>query len=68
MLYEVITWVYYDSSWRFLFEYPGSTSDPLGQPLVFEDRIREMERDQRFDAEFISLARSVSSRVPRGVS
>lgn len=32
-------WVYYDSSWRFLFEYPGSTSDPLGQPLVFEDRI-----------------------------
>jgi hypothetical protein len=32
-------WVYYDSSWRFLHEYPGSTSSPIGQPLVLEDRI-----------------------------
>lgn len=32
-------WVFYDSSWRFLHEYPGFTATAAGQPLVFEDRI-----------------------------
>ncbi len=32
-------WVFYDSSWRFLHEYPGFTAAPTGQPLVFDDRI-----------------------------
>jgi len=32
-------WVYYDSSWRFLHEYPGMQSAASGQPLVFSDRM-----------------------------
>ena len=32
-------WVFFDSSWRFLHEYPGFTATAAGQPLVFEDRI-----------------------------
>jgi hypothetical protein len=32
-------WVFYDSSWRFLHEYPGISATASGQPLVFEDRI-----------------------------
>ncbi len=32
-------WVFFDSSWRFLNEYPGFTSTASGQPLVFDDRI-----------------------------
>ena len=31
-------WVYYDTSWQFLLEYPGMRSSPSGQPLVFDDR------------------------------
>ena len=32
-------WVYYDSSFRFLHEYPGMKSTASGQPLVFPDRM-----------------------------
>ena len=32
-------WVFYDSSWRFLHEYPGISATASGQPLVFDDRI-----------------------------
>jgi hypothetical protein len=32
-------WVFYDSRWRFLHEYPGFTATAAGQPLVFDDRI-----------------------------
>jgi len=32
-------WVFYDSKWRFLHEYPGYLATAGGQPLVFEDRI-----------------------------
>jgi hypothetical protein len=32
-------WVYYDSSFRFLHEYPGQKSTASGQPLVFPDRM-----------------------------
>jgi hypothetical protein len=32
-------WVYYDSSFRFLHEYPGHMSTASGQPLVFPDRM-----------------------------
>ena len=32
-------WVYYDSSFRFLHEYPGMNSTASGQPLVFPDRM-----------------------------
>ena len=32
-------WVYYDSSFRFLHEYPGMQSAASGQPLVFSDRM-----------------------------
>ena len=32
-------WVYYDSSFRFLHEYPGMKSSASGQPLVFPDRM-----------------------------
>jgi hypothetical protein len=32
-------WVFYDSNWRFLHEYPGFTATASGQPLVFDDRI-----------------------------
>jgi hypothetical protein len=32
-------WIYYDSSWRFLDEYPGMKSTASGQPLVFADRM-----------------------------
>ncbi len=32
-------WVYYDSRWRFLHEYPGMNSAASGQPLVFPDRM-----------------------------
>ena len=32
-------WVYYDSSWQFLHEYPGMKSAASGQPLVFSDRM-----------------------------
>ncbi len=32
-------WVYYDSSFRFLHEYPGHKSTASGQPLVFPDRM-----------------------------
>jgi hypothetical protein len=32
-------WVYYDTSWRFLLEYPGMKSTASGQPLVFPDRM-----------------------------
>ena len=32
-------WIYYDSSWRFLLEYPGMKSTASGQPLVFADRM-----------------------------
>jgi len=32
-------WVYYDSRWRFLKEYPGMKSSASGQPLVFADRM-----------------------------
>jgi hypothetical protein len=32
-------WVYYDSSFRFLHEYPGHKSAASGQPLVFPDRM-----------------------------
>ncbi len=32
-------WVYYDSSFRFLHEYPGMKSTTSGQPLVFPDRM-----------------------------
>jgi hypothetical protein len=32
-------WVYYDSSFRFLHEYPGMKSVTSGQPLVFPDRM-----------------------------
>ena len=32
-------WVYYDSSFRFLHEYPGMQSAAAGQPLVFSDRM-----------------------------
>lgn len=31
-------WIYYDTSWRFLLEYPGMRSTASGQPLVFTDR------------------------------
>ena len=32
-------WIYYDSKWRFLLEYPGMKSTASGQPLVFDDRM-----------------------------
>jgi hypothetical protein len=32
-------WVFYDSSWQFLHEYPGYSATASGQPLVFDDRI-----------------------------
>ncbi len=32
-------WVFYDTKWKFLHEYPGFTNTASGQPLVFEDRI-----------------------------
>jgi hypothetical protein len=32
-------WVYYDSSFKFLHEYPGMQSAASGQPLVFSDRM-----------------------------
>lgn len=32
-------WVYFDTSWRFLLEYPGVKSTASGQPLVFSDRM-----------------------------
>ena len=32
-------WIYYDSNWRFLLEYPGMKSTASGQPLVFGDRM-----------------------------
>ncbi len=32
-------WVFFDSNWRFLHEYPGYTATATGQPLVFDDRI-----------------------------
>ncbi len=32
-------WIYYDSSWQFLLEYPGMKSTASGQPLVFADRM-----------------------------
>jgi hypothetical protein len=32
-------WIFYDSRWRFLHEYPGFTATAAGQPLVFDDRI-----------------------------
>lgn len=32
-------WVYYDTSFRFLHEYPGMNSTAAGQPLVFPDRM-----------------------------
>jgi hypothetical protein len=32
-------WVFFDSKWRFLLEYPGMRSTASGQPLVFADRL-----------------------------